>query len=109
MPLAGSHAPMTGTGTGAGAVTPAPAGGSLPLRIAPSLLSSDFARLAEELAEIEQAGADWHHVDVMDGHFVPNMTIGPPVVAAIHAAARRPLDVHLMIQEPGRYAEAFAQ
>jgi ribulose-phosphate 3-epimerase len=80
-----------------------------PLRIAPSLLSCDFAHLAEELAEVEAGGADWHHVDVMDGHFVPNLTIGPPVVERIHAVARAPLDVHLMITEPARYAGAFAK
>ncbi len=77
--------------------------------IAPSLLSCDFARLADEIARVEVGGADWLHVDVMDGHFVPNLTLGPPVVAAIHAVARRPLDVHLMISEPARYAGEFAR
>lgn len=78
-----------------------------PIRIAPSLLASDFARLADEIKEIEDAGADWLHVDVMDGHFVPNLTIGPPVVEAMKAVARRPLDVHLMIEDPWQYADAF--
>ncbi|MFT7484796.1 MAG: ribulose-phosphate 3-epimerase [Candidatus Paceibacteria bacterium] len=80
-----------------------------PIRIAPSLLSCDFANIASELGRIEQAGADWHHVDVMDGHFVPNITLGPPVVAKIQQAANIPLDVHLMIQDPVQYAAAFAK
>ncbi|MEZ5965973.1 MAG: ribulose-phosphate 3-epimerase [Planctomycetota bacterium] len=78
-----------------------------PVRIAPSLLSCDFARIADEIADVERAGADWLHVDVMDGHFVPNLTIGPPVVAKIKAVARCPLDVHLMITDPWKYADAF--
>lgn len=76
--------------------------------IAPSLLSADFGRLAEEIGAVEKAGADLLHVDVMDGRFVPNITIGPPVVAAIKRCAKLPLDVHLMIVEPERYIEAFA-
>ena len=79
------------------------------LRIAPSILSADFARLGESIAEAEAAGADWIHVDVMDGHFVPNITIGVPVVAAIRKVTRLPLDVHLMIERPDRYIEAFAR
>lgn len=78
-----------------------------PVRIAPSLLSCDFAHIADEVANVEQAGADWLHVDVMDGHFVPNLTIGPPVVAKIKQVARRPLDVHLMITDPWKYADPF--
>jgi len=81
---------------------------ALPDLISPSLLSADFARLADEVARVEAAGADWLHVDVMDGHFVPNLTIGPPVVAAIKRVTRLPLDVHLMIDNADRYLEAFA-
>ncbi|MCE9673578.1 ribulose-phosphate 3-epimerase [Myxococcus stipitatus] len=80
-----------------------------PVRISPSLLSSDFGRLAEEVRDIEAAGADWIHVDVMDGRFVPNLTIGPVVVQAIKKAATKPLDVHLMIVEPEKYVEAFVK
>jgi ribulose-phosphate 3-epimerase len=78
------------------------------LLIAPSILSADFARLGEEVVALERAGADWAHVDVMDGRFVPNITIGPLVVKAIKPLTRLPLDVHLMIVEPERYVEAFA-
>jgi len=77
--------------------------------IAPSLLSADFGRLAEEVRAVEAAGADLLHIDVMDGRFVPNITIGPPVVAAIRKVATAPLDVHLMIVEPERYIEEFAK
>jgi ribulose-phosphate 3-epimerase len=77
--------------------------------IAPSLLSADFGRLADEVRAVAHAGADWLHVDVMDGHFVPNITIGPPIVAAVHKASPLPLDVHLMITEPHRYLAAFVR
>lgn len=77
------------------------------VRIAPSILSADFARLADAVASVEAAGADLLHVDVMDGHFVPNITIGPPVVAALKRVTKVPLDVHLMISDPDRYLEAF--
>jgi ribulose-phosphate 3-epimerase len=80
-----------------------------PVVIAPSILSADFGRLAEEVAAVEAAGADWIHVDVMDGRFVPNLTIGPPVVRAIRKATKLPLDVHLMIVEPEKYLDAFAE
>lgn len=82
---------------------------SQPLQIAPSLLSCDFARIGEEVQRTEAAGADWLHVDVMDGHFVPNLTIGPPLVKAIHGVATRPLDVHLMITNPLEFAEPYAK
>ena len=77
------------------------------VRIAPSVLSADFARLADDVARVEAAGADLLHVDVMDGHFVPNISIGVPVVKALGAIARVPLDCHLMISDPDRYIEAF--
>jgi ribulose-phosphate 3-epimerase len=78
------------------------------VRIAPSILSADFGRLAEEVRDVERGGADWIHVDVMDGRFVPNITIGPFVVEAVRRVTALPLDVHLMIVEPERYIEAFA-
>lgn len=78
------------------------------VRIAPSLLSADLARLADEIAEVERGGADLIHVDVMDGRFVPNITIGPPVIRCIRRVTRLPLDVHLMIVEADRYVGAFA-
>lgn len=77
--------------------------------VAPSILSADFAKLGEEIKRVETAGADWIHVDVMDGQFVPNLTIGPPVVRAIRKQTKLPLDVHLMIVEPDRYLEDFAE
>ena len=78
------------------------------VRIAPSILSADFAALGDAIAAVERGGADLIHVDVMDGHFVPNITIGVPVVKSLKRIARVPLDVHLMIEEPDRYVDAFA-
>jgi len=80
-----------------------------PVKLAPSILSANFAYLAEQVQEAEAGGADWIHVDVMDGHFVPNITIGPLVVRALRPITGLPLDVHLMIENPERYIEDFAQ
>ena len=80
-----------------------------PLIIAPSILSADFARLGEEIEAVQKAGADWLHVDVMDGHFVPNITIGPPVVKAIRPHVSIPIDVHLMIAPADPYLDAFRE
>jgi len=77
-------------------------------KIAPSLLSADFVHLAEDIARVEAAGADWLHLDIMDGHFVPNLTFGPPIVAAIRKITKLPLDVHLMVTNPADHIEAFA-
>ena len=77
--------------------------------IAPSILSADFSRLGEEIAAVERGGAGLIHVDVMDGHFVPNITVGLPVVKAVVGSTRLPVDAHLMISEPGRYAEQFVK
>lgn len=78
-------------------------------KIAPSILSADFAKLGEEIKDVERGGADYIHVDVMDGHFVPNITIGPLIVDAIRPVTDLPLDVHLMIENPDQYIEAFAK
>lgn len=79
------------------------------VKIAPSILSADFAKLGEEIKDVERGGADYIHVDVMDGHFVPNITIGPLIVEAIRPVTKLPLDVHLMIENPDQYIEAFAK
>jgi ribulose-phosphate 3-epimerase len=78
------------------------------VKIAPSILSADFAKLGDEIKAVEQAGADYIHIDVMDGHFVPNITIGPLIVEAIRPITKLPLDVHLMIENPDQYIDAFA-
>lgn len=80
-----------------------------PTLIAPSILSADFGRLAEDVRAVSEAGADWIHIDVMDGRFVPNITIGPLIVSAVRRATKLPIDVHLMIVEPERYVEEFRQ
>jgi ribulose-phosphate 3-epimerase len=80
-----------------------------PVLIAPSILAADFARLGEECAAAEQAGADWLHIDVMDGHFVPNITLGPDIVKAVKRHTQLPLDVHLMIEQPERYVPDFVK
>jgi ribulose-phosphate 3-epimerase len=77
------------------------------MKIAPSILSADFSRLKEEIEAVERGGADWLHVDIMDGHFVPNLTIGPVVVESVRKVTRLPLDVHLMITDPDKYAPEF--
>ena len=82
---------------------------SRPVLIAPSILAANFAALGDEIAAAERGGADLIHVDIMDGHFVPNLTMGPPVVRSLKRVARLPLDVHLMIEEPDRYVEAFVE
>jgi len=80
-----------------------------PIRITPSLLAADFCRLGDEIAGVEAAGAEALHLDVMDGHFVPNLSIGVPIVRSVSRCTRLPLDTHLMIEEPGRYAPAFVE
>lgn len=80
-----------------------------PIRIAPSILSADFARLSDEITRVERGGADLLHIDVMDGHFVPNLTVGPPIVEALRKVTKLPLDVHLMMTNPDAFVEEFAE
>ncbi|HOC18027.1 MAG TPA: ribulose-phosphate 3-epimerase [Vicinamibacterales bacterium] len=79
------------------------------VQVAPSILAADFARLGAEVAAVERGGADYIHVDVMDGHFVPNLTVGPAVVSSLKAVTRLPIDVHLMLEQPDRFVEAFIE
>ena len=90
-------------------MAPSPSAEAPRILVAPSILSADFARLGDEAAALEKAGADWIHVDVMDGRFVPNITLGPVVVKALRKVTKLPLDVHLMIVEPERFVDAFAE